>query len=55
MREGVARATRCRKVLAERTLPQLDAHIVAKPEDSLYWGPVAEHAGGVFRARIASD
>jgi len=40
MREGVARGYTLPQVLAERVLPQLDAHIVARPEDSLYWGPV---------------
>jgi uncharacterized protein (DUF885 family) len=41
MKEGVQRGYTLPKVLAERTLPQLEAHIVAKPEDSLYWGPIA--------------
>ena len=40
MREGVGKGYTLPRVLAERVLPQLDAHIVARPEDSLYWGPV---------------
>ncbi len=45
------------KILAERTLPQLQAHVVAKPEDSLYWGPDQRHAGGLpgaDRARLTA-
>jgi len=42
MKEGVKRGYTLPKVLAERTLPQLEAHIVASPEDSLYWGPIAK-------------
>jgi uncharacterized protein (DUF885 family) len=40
MREGVRRGYVLPRILAERTLPQLQAHVVARPEDSLYWGPV---------------
>jgi uncharacterized protein (DUF885 family) len=40
MRIGVTKGYTLPRVLAERVVPQLDAHIVAKPEDSLYWGPV---------------
>jgi uncharacterized protein (DUF885 family) len=40
MREGVTKGYTLPRVLTERVLPQLEAHIVAKPEDSLYWGPV---------------
>ena len=42
MKAGVQRGYTLPKVLAERTVPQLDAHIVAKPEESLYWGPIAK-------------
>ncbi len=42
MREGVKRGYTLPKVLAERTLPQLAAHIVTRPEESLYWGPIAK-------------
>ena len=41
MREGIRRGYVLPRVLVERTLPQLQAHVVAKPEASLYWGPVA--------------
>jgi uncharacterized protein (DUF885 family) len=40
MREGVAKGYTLPRVLAERVLPQLQAHVVARAEDSLYWGPV---------------
>jgi len=40
MRLGVERGYTLPRILAERTLPQLQAHVVAKPEDSLYWGPI---------------
>jgi uncharacterized protein (DUF885 family) len=40
MREGATKGYTLPRVLTERVLPQLEAHIVAKPEDSLYWGPV---------------
>ena len=40
MKEGVKRGYTLPKVLAERTLPQLQAHIVPRAEDSLYWGPI---------------
>ena len=42
MKQGVQRGYTLPKVLAERTVPQLEAHIVASPEDSLYWGPIAK-------------
>jgi uncharacterized protein (DUF885 family) len=40
MRLGIERGYTLPRILAERTLPQLEAHVVAKPEDSLYWGPI---------------
>jgi uncharacterized protein (DUF885 family) len=40
MRLGVQRGYTLPRILAERTLPQLQAHVVAKPEESLYWGPI---------------
>ena len=40
MREGVAKGYTLPRVLAERVLPQLQAHVVARAKDSLYWGPV---------------
>jgi uncharacterized protein (DUF885 family) len=41
MREGIAKGYTLPKVLVERTLPQLAAQLVERPEDSLYWGPIA--------------
>jgi uncharacterized protein (DUF885 family) len=41
MREGMAKGYVLPRVLVERTLPQLAAQVVEKPEDSLYWGPIA--------------
>jgi uncharacterized protein (DUF885 family) len=41
MREGMAKGYVLPRVLVERTLPQLMAQVVEKPEDSLYWGPIA--------------
>jgi uncharacterized protein (DUF885 family) len=40
MREGAAKGYTLPRVLAERVLPQLASQVVARPEDSLYWGPV---------------
>lgn len=40
MKEGMAKGVVLPKVLAERLLPQLAALVVAKPEDSLFWGPI---------------
>jgi uncharacterized protein (DUF885 family) len=40
MREGIRQGYTLPRVLAERTLPQLEAHVVARAEDSLFWGPI---------------
>jgi len=40
MREGVATGYTVPRVLAERVLPQLQTQVVARPEDSAFWGPV---------------
>jgi uncharacterized protein (DUF885 family) len=40
MKQGIERGYTLPRILAERTLPQLQAHVVAKPEDSIYWGPI---------------
>jgi uncharacterized protein (DUF885 family) len=40
MREGIRQGYTLPRVLAERTLPQLSAHVVPKAEDSLFWGPI---------------
>lgn len=42
MREGMAKGYTLPRVLGERVLPQLQAHVVARPEDSLFWGPVRD-------------
>jgi uncharacterized protein (DUF885 family) len=40
MREGIRQGYVQPRILMEKTLPQLTAHVVAKPEDSLFWGPI---------------
>jgi len=40
MREGVAKGYTNPRVLMERALPQLEAQVVADPEQSLFWGPI---------------
>jgi uncharacterized protein (DUF885 family) len=55
MRAGVKRGYTLPRILAERTLPQLQAHVVAQPEDSLYWGPIRNMPGSfpdADRARL---
>jgi uncharacterized protein (DUF885 family) len=46
MREGVAKGYTLPRVLAERILPQLEAQLVATPEESLYYGPVRDMPAG---------
>jgi len=41
LREGIATGVVQPRVLMERVLPQLSAHVVADPTASLFWGPVA--------------
>ena len=41
MKEGVAKGVVQPKVLMNKVLPQLDALIKAKPEETIFWGPVA--------------
>jgi len=50
MREGVQKGYTLPRVLAERVLPQLQAHVVAKPEDSIFWGPVRKLPEGFSAA-----
>jgi uncharacterized protein (DUF885 family) len=50
MRAGVPKGYTLPKVLTERVLPQLQAHIVAKPEDSIYWGPIRRLPDGFSAA-----
>ena len=40
MREGAAKGYTLPRVLTERVLPQLEAHVVGRAEDSVYWGAV---------------
>jgi uncharacterized protein (DUF885 family) len=40
MRLGMERDYVLPRILAERTLPQLQAQVVARAEDSMYWGPI---------------
>jgi uncharacterized protein (DUF885 family) len=40
MREGAAKGYVQPRILMEKVLPQLQAQVVAKAEDSLFWGPV---------------
>jgi uncharacterized protein (DUF885 family) len=40
MREGVRTGYTLPRVLGERVLPQLQAHVAARAEDSIFWGPV---------------
>ncbi|HQR24998.1 MAG TPA: DUF885 domain-containing protein, partial [Steroidobacteraceae bacterium] len=57
MREGMAKGYTLPRVLAERVLPQLESQVVAKPEDSLYWGPVRNMPAdfsAADRARLTS-
>jgi uncharacterized protein (DUF885 family) len=50
MREGMAKGVVQPKVLMQKVLPQLDALIKAKPEDTLFWGPVAKFPDGIAEA-----
>jgi uncharacterized protein (DUF885 family) len=40
MKEGMAKGVVQPKVLMQKVLPQLDALIKDKPEDTLFWGPI---------------
>jgi uncharacterized protein (DUF885 family) len=50
MREGMQKGYTLPRVLTERILPQLAAHVVERPEDSVYWGPVANMPAGFAAA-----
>jgi len=50
MREGMARGYTLPKVLAERVLPQLESQVVARAEDSLFWGPIRNLPAGFAAA-----
>ncbi|HLL04261.1 MAG TPA: DUF885 domain-containing protein [Myxococcaceae bacterium] len=50
LREGTQKGIVLPRVLVERTLPQLAAHVVDKPEDSLFFMPVANFPEGIAEA-----
>jgi uncharacterized protein (DUF885 family) len=50
MREGIARGVTQPRPVMEKVLPQLDAMIVAKPEDSDFFAPVRSFPEGVSAA-----
>jgi uncharacterized protein (DUF885 family) len=47
MREGVQKGVVLPRVLVERTLPQLAAQVVPRPEESLFFGPVKDFPAAV--------
>ncbi len=54
-REGIEQGVVLPRILVERSLPQLAAHVVEDPEQSLFWRPVAnmpESITGDDRARL---
>jgi uncharacterized protein (DUF885 family) len=53
MREGIAAGIVQPAILMERTLPQLEAHIVASPQESLFYRPVAAFPDTVPEAQRA--
>ena len=50
MRLGVQRGYTLPRILAERTLPQLQTQVVERPEDSLFWGPIKNMPEGFSAA-----
>ncbi|MDY7233330.1 DUF885 domain-containing protein [Hyalangium rubrum] len=50
LREGIEKGIVLPRVLVERTLPQLAAHVVDKPEDSLFFQPVKNFPEGMAEA-----
>ena len=40
MREGVEKGIVQPRILMEKALPQLSAHVLDKPEETVFWGPV---------------
>lgn len=40
MREGIAAGVVQATPVVEKSIPQFAAHVVAKPEDSVFWGPI---------------
>ncbi len=58
MREGMKTGYVQPAVLMERVLPQLQAQIVEKPEDSLFWGPIRnmpDTFSAADRERLTAD
>jgi uncharacterized protein (DUF885 family) len=51
--EGLGKGIVLPRVVVERTLPQLAAHVVDKPEDSLFFQPVANFPEGIDEAQRA--
>ena len=49
MRRGITEGVVLPRVLAERVLPQLEAHIVDDPRESVFWRPVTRLAPGTGR------
>lgn len=47
MNEGIERGITQPKVLIERTVPQLEAHIVDSAEESIFWKPITNLPEGV--------
>lgn len=50
MNEGIAKGYTQPRVLMERTIPQLEAHIVSNPEESIFWKPIANMPEGISAA-----
>lgn len=50
MREGMQKGVVQPKVLMQKVLPQLDALIKDKPEDTLFWGPIKNFPEGMAEA-----
>ena len=42
LRAGMAAGVTQPRPVVEKIVPQFDAHIVAKPEDSVFWGPIKD-------------
>jgi len=58
MREGVSRGVVQPRTVMEKVLPQLDAMLVEKPEDSLFYGPITsfpETVPAADRERLAVE
>jgi len=50
MRLGIAKGVTPPRPIMEKVVPQLDAQVVADPEKSLFWGPIANFPDGVPEA-----